>query len=118
MYYHRGGNSANKSHETEKLPNICVVGGCSNVTNTEKGISLHFIPYTGGEMHEAKRRRVDFVHLKRAMRSNVQHTLRRYSLLVRPRLATDEIGFVAIPKYTNTVDDKPLSARAKRMVYV
>ena len=77
MYYHRGGNSANKSHETEKLPNICVVGGCSNVTNTEKGISLHFIPYTGGEIHEAKRRRVDFVHLKRAMRSNVQHTLRR-----------------------------------------
>ena len=69
-------------------------------------------------MHEAKRRWVDFVHLKRAMRSNVQHTLRRKSLLVRPRLATDEIGFVAIPKYTNTVDDKPLSARAKRMVYV
>jgi hypothetical protein len=29
---------------------------------------------------------------------------------------TDEIGFVAIPKYTNTVEDKPLSARAKRMV--
>ena len=52
------------------------------------------------------------------MRSNVQHTLRRKSLLVRPRLATDEIGFVAIPKYTNTVNDKPLSARAKRMVYV
>ena len=52
------------------------------------------------------------------MRSNVQHTLRRKSLLVRPRLATDEIGFVAIPKYTNTVDDKPLSARAKRMVYM
>jgi hypothetical protein len=52
MYYHRGGNSANKSHETEKLPNICVVGGCSNVTDTEKGISLHFIPFTGDEMHE------------------------------------------------------------------
>ena len=45
MYYHRGGNSANKSHENEKLPNICVVGGCSNVTDTEKGISLHFIPF-------------------------------------------------------------------------
>ena len=119
MYYHRGGNSANKSRETEKLPNICVVGRYSNVTDTEKGISLHFIPFTGDEMHEAKRRRVDFVHLKTSnMRSNVQHTLRRKSLLVRPRLATDEIGFVAIPKYTNTVNDKPLSARAKRMVYV
>jgi hypothetical protein len=31
-------------------------------------------------------------------------------------LSTDEIGIVAIPKYTTTVDDKPLSARAKRMV--
>jgi hypothetical protein len=44
MYNHRGGNSANKIHETKKLPSICVVGGCSNVTDTEKGISLHFIP--------------------------------------------------------------------------
>jgi hypothetical protein len=69
MYYHRGGNSANKSRETEKLPNICVVGGCSNVTDTDKGISLHdhFIPFTGDEMHEAKRRRVEFVHLKRTI---------------------------------------------------
>ena len=67
MYYHRGGNSANKSRETEKLPNICIVGGCSNVTDIEKGISLHFIPFTGEEMQEAKRRRVDFVHLKRAI---------------------------------------------------
>ena len=51
--------------QLHKLPNICVVGGCSNVTDTEKGISLHFIPFTGDEMHEAKiRRRVDFVHLK------------------------------------------------------
>ena len=33
------------SHENEKLPNICVVGVCSNVTDTEKGISLHFIPF-------------------------------------------------------------------------
>ena len=54
MYYHGGGNSANKSHETEKLPNICVVGGCSNVTDIEKGISLHFIPFTGDETRSEK----------------------------------------------------------------
>jgi hypothetical protein len=35
----------------------------------------------------------------------------------RLRLATDEIGIIAIPKYTNTADDKPLSVRAKRMVF-
>ena len=45
---------------------------------------------------------VDFVHLKSSnMRSNVQHTLRKKTLLViRPRFATDEMGFVAIPKYS------------------
>jgi hypothetical protein len=32
------------------------------------------------------------------------------------RLSADEIGTVAIPKYTTTMGDKPLSARAKRMV--
>ena len=32
----------------------------------------------------------------------------------RPRLTTDETGIVPIPEYT--ADDKPLSARAKRMV--
>ena len=37
MYYHRGGNCANNSHENEKLPNICVVGGCSNVANIGDG---------------------------------------------------------------------------------
>jgi hypothetical protein len=43
MYHHRGGNSANKSHETEKLPNRCVVGGCSNITIQRK--TFHFILY-------------------------------------------------------------------------
>jgi hypothetical protein len=38
MYYHRGGNSANKSRETEKLPNICVVGGCSNMMMMKNNI--------------------------------------------------------------------------------
>ena len=69
-------------------------------------------------MHEAKRRRVDFVHLKRAMRSNVQHTLRRYSLLVRPRLATDEIGFVAIPQNIQILSTTNLCLREPREWYM
>ena len=36
MYYHRGGNSANKSRETEKLPNICIVGDCSSAYFAKK----------------------------------------------------------------------------------
>ena len=32
------------------------------------------------------------------------------------RLSADEIGTVAIPKYTTTMGDEPLPARAKRMV--
>jgi hypothetical protein len=59
MCYLREGNSASKSHETEKLPNRCMVGGCSNVTDAEKDNSLHlnhFIPFVGDEMPEAKRR--------------------------------------------------------------
>ncbi len=34
----------------------------------------------------------------------------------RPRLATDEIGIVAFPKYANTAVDKPLSTQDKKMV--
>jgi hypothetical protein len=133
VYYHREGNSANKSHENEKMPNRCVVGSCSNVTDTEKGISLHFIPFAGDERPEAKKRRkqwVDFVCLKQAKwgptpsscvcSAHFAHEDFTGIFLShsgkRPRLATDEIGIVAIPKYTNTADDKPLSARAKRMV--
>ena len=51
------------------MPNRCVVGGCSNVSNTKQGISLHFIPFAGDERPEARKRRkqwVDFVRLKRA----------------------------------------------------
>ena len=51
------------------MPNRCVVGGCSNVSDKKQGISLHFIPFAGDERPEARKRRkqwVDFVHLKRA----------------------------------------------------
>ena len=49
------------------MPDRCVVYGCSNVNNTENGISLHRIPF----LNEAKRwqgekKWVDFVKSKRA----------------------------------------------------
>ena len=51
------------------MPDRCVVFGCSNLANTQKGISLHRIPFWDDERPEAKRRRkiwVNFVATKRA----------------------------------------------------
>ncbi|XP_028408438.1 uncharacterized protein LOC114531007 [Dendronephthya gigantea] len=118
------------------MPNRCIVGGCSNTSNAEKGISLHFIPFSGDERPEAKKRRkqwIDFVRSKRAKwdptpnssicsahfdRKDFTQMFSGFSGKV-PRLASDEIGVVAVPKYhavtTETVV-KPSSARARRMV--
>ena len=51
------------------MPDRCVVFGCSNRADAEKGISLHRIPFWNDERPEAKRRRkiwVNFVVTKRA----------------------------------------------------
>ena len=135
MHYHSERKSANKSHETANMPNRCVVGGCSNVADANRGISLHFIPFSGDDRPEAKKRRqqwIDFVRLKRAKWSPTPNSSICSAHFAkedftgifsshsgkRPRLATDEIGIVALPKYANTGEDKPLSARAKRMVCI
>lgn len=116
-----------------KMPNRCVVGGCSNVPSAKQGIALHFIPFTGDERPEAKKRRkqwVDFVRLKRAKwdptpSSSIcsahfpkeDFTERFLGISGKiPRLIADEIGVVAIPKYHISAEEKPLSARAKRKV--
>ncbi len=46
------------------MPNRCVVYGCSNEPNVEKGIVLHCIPFTNDEQQETWKRRkkwIDFV---------------------------------------------------------
>ena len=51
------------------MPDRCAVFGCSNHSNSEKGISLHRIPFWNDEHVEAKRRRkrwMNFVATKRA----------------------------------------------------
>ena len=56
--------------EDSKMPDRCVVFGCSNRAIAEKGISLHRIPFWNDERPKlAKRRRmmwVNFVAEKRA----------------------------------------------------
>ena len=63
-------NSTCRQHlPGEKMPDRCVVAGCSNGNDPERNISLHKIPYLGDDRSEAKARRkkwVDFVKLKRA----------------------------------------------------
>ena len=51
------------------MPDSCVVYGCSNTANPEKGISVHKIPFWGDSHPECVRRRkvwVDFVNRRRA----------------------------------------------------
>ena len=48
------------------MPNRCIVDGCSDVSNADKGISLHFIPFSGDERPDKpnlmrRRQWIDFV---------------------------------------------------------
>ena len=59
------------------MPEKCVVFGCSNVRNKQKGIKLHLIPFYGKSDSEKQRRRkkwVDFVKLKRAHWEATEHS--------------------------------------------
>ena len=47
-----------------KMPTTCVAFSCNNVSNLEKGIALHIIPFFGDDCAEARKRRkkwVDFI---------------------------------------------------------
>ena len=119
------------------MPERCVVFGCSNVRNKEKGILLHPIPFYGKPDSEKQRRRkkwIDFVQLKRAHwepseRSSVcsehfseeAYTNRFAGDLVR-RLKRDEIGVCVFPTKharcvsSNKAADESESERNKRKV--
>ena len=51
------------------MPGRCVVAGCSKITDTKNGISLHRIPFFNDERQEVKRRRrkwIEFANGKHA----------------------------------------------------
>ena len=92
------------------MPEKCVVFGCSNVRNKEKGIKLHPIPFYGQSDPERKKRRkkwVDFVKSKRAHWEPTPHSAvcsvhfededftNRFSENLDRRLKRDEIGVCA-----------------------
>ena len=116
------------------MPEKCVVFGCSNVRNKQKGIKLHPIPFYGKSDSEKQRRRkkwVDFVKLKRAHWEATEHSAvcsehfkeedltNRFSEDLDRRLRRDEIGVSVFPtKHAHSVsnDQTAESQRSKRKV--
>ena len=48
---------------------MCVVGGCSNTRNIQKGIALHTIPFYGDDCPEVKKQRKQWVYFVKAKRA-------------------------------------------------
>jgi hypothetical protein len=114
----------------KKMPNRCVVCGCSNEPNVEKGIVLHCILFADDEQQEARKRRkkwIDFVQRKRlkwtpGTTSSIcsQHFKeddfqRKFFVLASeeknmkymPRLKRDEIGVSVCPSVYLSSSTKP-----------
>jgi hypothetical protein len=122
------------------MPKRCVVAGCGNVGDKEKGVSVHIIPYSGDERNEARKRRkkwVDFVKLKRAKWTPTQYSIicsehfkpddfsKRFAHIEGQTfvgnnvLKRDEFGICVFPTVMSTAVDAPaphVSEREKRMV--
>ncbi len=114
-----------------------MVFGCSNLANTQKGISLHRIPFWDDERPEAKRRRkiwANFVATKRAKWAPSKFSAicsehfnpedyEKYLVEIpgtkdyTPRLKKDKIGIVVYPtKFTRSNLENEVSPRDKRQV--
>ena len=117
------------------MPDRCVVAGCSNTPNPEKGIALHRIPFYGDERSKEKARRkkwTDFVKLKRAKWSptassavcschfapeDFTRRLPFSSERFQKTLLKDEIGILPVPRFQrNTFEEEELSRRSRRQV--
>ena len=116
------------------MPTRCVVFGCNNTNDKERGISLHEIPFYGDDRPVAKqlgRQWVNFVKQKRAnfepsKRSVVcsQHfSAEAFGRVAIPSfsapkkfLKRDEIGVYVFPTIQSVSQAKPSSERDTRMV--
>ena len=117
------------------MPDRCVVAGCSNTPNPEKGIALHQIPFYGDERSKSKARRkkwTDFVKLKREKWSptassavcschfapeDFTRRLPFSSERFQKTLLKDEIGILPVPRFQrNTFEEEELSRRSQRQV--
>ena len=120
------------------MPDRCVVFGCSNLANAEKGISLHRIPFLNDNKSEAIRRKKRWINFVRARCDKWVPTKnsavcsehfapesfsRRYSVVSEsestfsPRLIRDNFGIVAYPTIHAKIDTE-LTTREQRMVCI
>ena len=120
------------------MPKRCVVAGCDNIGDKEKGLSLHIIPYSGDERNEARKRRkkwVDFVKLKRAKWQPSQYSIicsehfkpddfsRRFSRIEGQSfvgnnvLKRDEFGICVFPTVMRAADASHVSEREREEWY-
>lgn len=120
------------------MPNRCVVGGCSNTPDMEKGIALHIIPFFDDNRPEAQKRRkrwVNFVKVKRAKWQPTKGSAicsvhfapedyqRRFTTMEgqskpnNARLNKDDFGMSAYPRiHSKNREEKKLSSRTRRKV--
>ena len=114
------------------MPERCVAARCSNVSNPEKGVSMHEIPFFGSTNPTAQRRQkrwVDFVLSKRKdwtpektsslcslyfREEDVNFCL---NLDLKRSLRSDKIGICVFPTiHVKEESEEPPSKREKHMV--
>jgi hypothetical protein len=119
------------------MPSRCVVYGCSNLPDPEKGISLHKIPFYNDLRPEAIKRRkvwVDFVKSKRAKwePGSGSHICSKHfkadafdrilnlpgqENTYRQKLKKDDLGIASFPSIFRTdATEKQVSGRAARAI--
>jgi hypothetical protein len=119
------------------MPSRCVVYGCSNLPDPEKGISLHKIPFYNDSRPEAIKRRkvwVDFVKSKRAKwePGSGSHICSKHfkadafdrilnlpgqENTYRQKLKKDDLGIASFPSIFRTdATEKQVSGRAARAI--
>ena len=121
-----------------KIPERCVVGGCSNIASLENCIALHKIPFYGDTRREAKKQRkrwIDFVKMKRGKWEPSQGSVicshhfqptdfkRWFNFLLRqslqfPKLKMDEFGVSVYPRVHANLEQTPQTERSKRKVRI
>lgn len=73
-----------------KMPIRCVVRGCSNTRDLEKGIALHTIPFYEDDRFEAKKRRKRWVDFVKAKSANFHPS--RYSVICSKHFKPDDFA--------------------------
>lgn len=116
------------------MPDRCIVYGCSNISNIEKGIALHKFPSEDDSRAQVRRRRkqwIAFVQRKRKHFSPSKSSRICSAHFEKedfeqnfinvpgqpkkaPSLKKDDFGVVAIPKFQTPQEPEPPSDRTQR----